>query len=813
METIRSKFGLRTNRPLPSTAFIQAAPAARRIAAAVLALACVVAACLGQQSEFVPPALKRLPVPAGSAEVSLRLETAQPLKVGDEIVLQCDRTELPIRIVLPDGTRFDRTNAGDHGFYWDSVPFDPPFGKSDGGERIRIEARQPHPSGTYTVVVSGPRPAAEVDGALFIYPPAPTPELLHQMLIASIPGARCLSPVTVPPRTADFILPVEVASDTELAVGFEVVVPNRAVKVRLETPDGTVWDETMPSSDEQRWQVDDGPATGGDDDGWNPIDLTKLLFPQPGIHHGITLPSASKGTYRIHFDTRSSAAPVVVHAMYLPVMQMLTDMFGHMEKDLEPPQDRVGLFLQATDGEALVGDKIPLKVTMSGPPVDDPIRFEIGVETRPVTKPGGPGPREFGEPVLEQVLLELRRTEPQLYEATYAAAKPGALRFEVRARGTMANGEPFDLRSVANGPVVSPLSSKFIAIRERAVDIDANGYPDRLELSAELDVVIAGEYDLEVHLQESNAERPAWRNLHAEGKARLQPGRQTLTATIPAAEILKWATSDGPYRASWISIKRLNGSYVAGLVDTAGAALVTKAYRRDDWAAATLPVALRFEWRPADRLGREDAQVLEVDWLIASPGGLCKWGGKFVRLTGEGDFDLPAMEANLPAGRVVLPFDVLANRLLPFGSSTWRFQPSLKCEASESAVVIPLDQAPRVPFHAASFEPLPRGVLFRRMPPIAAVAGKPVPVDLRFGVGAEPPASGSLAIVTASETLDCVLGSPARFAPRPEETVSRLLVTPKPATPPGEYEIVLALDADGVRTRMPLRVIVAAPEP
>lgn len=767
-----------------------------------LALLGFAATCVGQLAEFpIPP--YRLAVPAGEAEVSLRLEAKEALKPGDEIILSCDRSDLPIRIVLPDGTQFDRTTADEHGFDWDYLPYTAPFGKSDGGERVRIEARREHPSGIYTVTVSGRRLEAEIHGGIYHYPPPPAPEVLHEEILKLFPDARRVGPETVPGGTKDHALGIDVDKDAGDGVVFQVVVPDRTVRVTLEAPDGTVFDQTMPVREDQKWEITDGLIEDEDPDPWNLFDISKLFLPHQGTHHYIALPKISKGTHRIHLDTTASAGPIEVRVLYLPLMQVIGSMFASLVPSLEPARDRVLLSVEVPGGEVHVGDELPLKVAFHGPPVSDPVQFEVQVESRPMTSAGMPGPREFGEANVNPVAVEFRKTKEQRYEAKYVAAETGLLRFLVKARGKKTDGASFEAVSVENGPVVNTVSAKFLGITERAVDENADGYPDRLEVRAELDVAIEGQYELDVEFQDGRSPNRALIGLSLNASAHLMPGRRSLVATVRAEKLVDRLKGDGPYPASRISIWRGQGGYAADHIDTNETKLASGAYKRADWMRGSTGASRVLKWRAADRLGTGKGQMLEIDWPVVSPGGRCRWGGTFVRLTGEGRFEVPMAEAVLPEGEVTLPVDLVANRLLPFGSSVWRFEPSLQCDSSQIEVEVPIDLSPRVPFSASAFEPLQRGMLMRRLPPVRVTAGRANEVVTGFEQGTESPATTRVTVEKAPEGIDCRENS---------STVGGWVIVPRLDTPPGEYEVVLGLDSAGVKSTMAIRVIVSAPE-
>jgi hypothetical protein len=427
--------------------------------------------------------------------------------------------------------------------------------------------------------------------------------------------------------------------------------------------------------------------------------------------------------------------------------------------------------------------------------VDEPVQFEVAVEVRAITNPGRPGPMEFGEPEIHAVPVDFQKVAPLRYQGSYIATHLGRLRFLVKAKGTKPGGATFAAEVVANGPVVHAVSARFLGIDQQIVDEDADGVPDRLHVSADLNVAVAGRYALEIQLSQGTILSPVPTDLGLHREAELEVGRQRLKASIPVKALWERARMDGAYHSGQINITRLQGNFVADSVDPGGTTFITHALNREDWRDIPRRLQPPLMWRASDRLGSGKAQMLELDWPVFSPGGRCTWSAILSRLDGVGRIVLEPTVANLPEGDLVLPFDVLANRLLPFHTSIWRLEPTFSCESSALTGTPLLDQSPRIPFNAALFESLERGMLMRRMPPLLVVPGQPALIQARFEKSAENTPPGQLTVESTSDGIQCVV-DPFDFG--------KWTATPSSRTRAGIHEIVLALDSAEARTTLPV---------
>ena len=768
-------------------------------------LALLAASIFNASSQELSSPFATLAVPAGKVDVALELVASAPLKEGDAIVLVCDKSSMPIRVVLPDGTDIDRENASDKGFAWSSLSFSPPIGSVDGGEQLSIEALAEHPSGTYNVIVRGEIPeATTLRAALHI---APSDKEMHEAFLHSVPEIRYQPPIQIPPGEKDHVFTLELDQEHESAI-FEILVPDGSVKVRMETPDGRFFDESMPKSDSMGWQVKEGiPESEGD--GLTLFDLSKVFFPYPGTHHYVSFDKASKGTYHIHLNTTSAAKSSGVRAVFLPMKFIIDKLFGSIDHINDAAPGEVRLIMYATKDDPHIGDEIPIVVELKGEEIDGPLDFASTLELRSVSSRTRTGTIEYEPPSTEPINLSFQQEPGRKYRAVFVPERAGLTRIEIAAKGKMANGNPFAVSTTTMTMNVRSLVGRFLGISEKAVDSDANGRPDRLEIRAELDVLLPGSYtiSLTVFGPKSESGRMSWFNVEA--ATELQRGRQTLVASLSGLEILEATASDGAFSASQISIFRKAPDGSMDSIDTKGVKLETKSYTRSDWDAAPFAAAELLRWRPEDRLNSGKAQVLAIDWPVVSPGGRCLWAAHFTNLTGNGEFDVAGLSAVLPKGHIILPFDVLANTFLPNGSAAWRMAPKLQCEGLDVDVEIPVERQPRIHIQARDFEILQRGLLFRRMPPVAIRIGTPSNWLVSLHAGADRPNAGAITVEDSSAQIEWHHRNEVTVSPglsiQPELAIS---AGAAPGVPAGAYEIKLAVEADGLRSRMAYRVVV-----
>jgi hypothetical protein len=176
----------------------------------------------------------------------------------------------------------------------------------------------------------------------------------------------------------------------------------------------------------------------------------------------------------------------------------------------------------------------------------------------------------------------------------------------------------FTQETVLPQVMVREVAAKLVSLTERAVDDNGNGRPDRLELTATLDISLGGKYDLRFMLSKDNAIGAS-----GDGSASVAVGRQTLTASVPADRLFK-SLKDGPYQVTGIQIFKEEGDGYQGVKGVAPTlSLTTAAYKRDDWDRGENFGEEKIEVHPLrpGKSGRFTA--VEVLWGAVTGGGWC----------------------------------------------------------------------------------------------------------------------------------------------------------------------------------------------
>ncbi|MCC7339952.1 MAG: hypothetical protein IT170_02610, partial [Bryobacterales bacterium] len=664
------------------------------------------------------------------------------------------------------------------------------------------------------LVVREPRRATELEAAIHIYPVPPPWEVEHEEMMRQIPGVHYLQPVTVPPGTKDYTLRVQLEKGTELGF-FEVVAPNRDVKIRLETPGGKVYDERVGKSDGVSWGLMEGlPSENqGEHDPWALIYPYALLLPFRGIHHLVAFEKAEKGAYQVHVDTTAATEAATIRVLYLPIKDLLERTSDPFDQTVPPPTDKVSMDVRTPVGEVPAGVPFAITVRIHGPAQPETVHLLTEMDLRPLVDSSEAGRRMFGAPVTQSLNLEFRETADQQYTTMYTPEVEGDLRFLVRAAGMRTDGSRFEVQRMSDSFAVYTPSARLVGIREEAVDENADGFPERLDLHFDLYVLEAGNFEAECELTAGLDERENRLPLLCRAQANLLKGRQTLTASLRIDALARRTASEGPYTLQSLRIIRKDVNGYVNFLDTRNANLVTKAYPRANWRPAPGAANPRLDWQVEDRIGTRMAQVLQMDWTVYSPGGRCRWWGTLTQEAGSPKLALPPMEADLPQGDVILPFDLLANHFLPFGVATWRVMPFLDCEASTMRVDIPPGMAPSVWIDPGVFEPLTRGIVMRRVPAVTIGQAQSARVELLFDAGAQRPVSGRITIATAPANLDCTVDDRALLASDGSPPKAWLTVTPKSGLSVGSYTVVIAAEADGIRSTAKVRVVVTNSAP
>jgi hypothetical protein len=463
------------------------------------------------------------------------------------------------------------TNAQTAGFYWGESDHAAPLGSTVGGRTTSIEFKRTGSAGTYAIEVTA-RNLASPAGAFvqFIYD-----KRTYRLMMQSVPGASIAGPVALDGAERSATLDVTLEQDEELSM-FDILVTDSTAIVTLTLPDGRTLREGLLPDRTFEW----GQTTNASDG--------IMLLPDKGTHNVVSFERAAKGRYRIHAEAQAPSAPAQLTVAFIPLGRMLSPDVGKLAQSL-PREVHVQAWLGLDNSrEYFVGDSIELLVGFSGDPVADTVNLEVRTEYQEALPRTGAEMR-YLPPVVELAPVEFRRNADGRYSGIVKPTRAGVLRVGVRATGTTVSGRSFRDESFPEQVLVSRVIARFRSLTEHAVDVDGSGTLDRLDITARLNVLLAGEYYMRVFVEGAGNE-----GMYADITRALATGDQTLAVSIPAAGILR-NLQDGPWTIKWVRMYRSTGDgYGDSVADLElnGFKLQTAAYKIDQWdrGPSRLPV-------------------------------------------------------------------------------------------------------------------------------------------------------------------------------------------------------------------------------
>ena len=568
-------------------------------------------ASYGQDSGKAPI---RATLQAGAGAGSLVLPIAAAPATGDRIVISTDTSLLKITVVTPEGRRINSANAAASGANWSEIPSSAPIGSTDGGYTAIFGFQQPGTQGAYTIEFAAaralPRPAQVA--TWFV-----SDQGQYDQLVSQIADVRRLGPVSLnaAQRTRDLTWSFPADEGGTL---IDIVVSDPTAKLRLTLPSGASVTSASAQGSGFEWK------TVSSRDEFDPpgsmFGLSGFLLPRQGAHHVITLEKASKGNYAIRIEV-SGAMTSEVEAVVLPIEKLFKEASAEIGKPPVLPNGTVLIEPVALPDGCFVGDQLNLALRLAGDPISAPVRFRVQVETRAPLPHNGPGPQEYAAPKVAVTPVTFTRSSDGWYRGILVPKQRGIMRVSIQASGTTGAGMAFTQDTVLPQVMVSAVAARLVSLTEHTVDDNGNGRPDRLELTATLDVAIGGKYGLRFMLSKDNAIGAL-----GDGSATLA-ARQKVTASVPAARIFK-SLRDGPYRITGIQIFKEEGSAFEGVKGaTPTLSLTTAAYKRDDWDRGENFGEEKIEVRPLRPDTNGKFTAVEVLWGAVTEGGWCSASG------------------------------------------------------------------------------------------------------------------------------------------------------------------------------------------
>lgn len=169
------------------------------------------------------------------------------------------------------------------------------------------------------------------------------------------------------------------------------------------------------------------------------------------------------------------------------------------------------------------------------------------------------------------------------------------------------------------------LAGKLLNIVEKPVDIDANGRPDRLDVTARVNIFEPGEYEIEFQLRGDKG------SLEKSAFVKLERGTQQTSISFSAAELYDKLESDGPYHLEIPVFKFRNHSQQPSNVDVSSAVgRLTAPYRRQDWDRGDFHGTTNITGQGIDVADNGKFRLYRVRWEVVTPGGLCSWSAELI---------------------------------------------------------------------------------------------------------------------------------------------------------------------------------------
>ena len=475
-----------------------------------LALLVVVLACLIQSVPEAQQESGTAVVPAGSSTYRLVLTVVEPPVPKDSILATVSTSQVTTILILPNGHRVTHETAESEGLSWSQGSAGAaPLGSDDYGQSVSITFRKRAAAGRYTFEFAFQQLRA---------PATVTAHFTSRMgeylaLLQKALGAQISKGVPFnPSATVTFDLPKD-----EEEVMFDVVVPDANTEVIFLLPDGRKLRREDAKNADVSWTVETDLKKSF---------LIELYMPLDGTHQLVWFKRAAKGRYEIQ-ATPKTAAKGEMRAAVVP-MKGFGEAWGAKFKRMELETGEISssggvqIRPQRLPYEATIGDKLHFQIELVGDVGAETPQFEVREERQAWLRDSDTG-IELGPAEPAEVLpVQFTEIAPRTYRGTIIPRKDGWLRISVRATGKTAAGKPFTTETlITNSSMqVKPVAARFVGLTAKAVAPADGAKFDRLEVTATLDILIPGEYVMDVGVKDAAGARIAGPGLG--GRATLQ---------------------------------------------------------------------------------------------------------------------------------------------------------------------------------------------------------------------------------------------------------------------------------------------------
>lgn len=613
-------------------------------------------------------------IPAGTRTARVTLTLNEAPRPGDRFVADISTDKIKAVLITPGGLRITEANASSAGMEWTSDPFTPALGTTDGGHALVVDFAMPGKAGSYVFEFdAGAATSRSRVNIRFI-----SEKREYDAMMRSLPGFKMAGPVALGskrPETLNFTL----AQEEKVGI-FDVVVTDPSAKVGFTLPGGRVIETADGQDQGLDWKtVKKAEDIDGADSSFG---IGGFLLHRDGTHHVFIFESAPQGRYEVLART-SETKPVELTAAFIPLGRALEDAVQSLGKLGDAPPGQVRLQPYALPYDCYVGDSVDLMVGLTGDPVVEPVNFKVQLEYRTQLGQDSQGATQWSEPVVEDTNIVLTRTPEGLYTGKLTPARPGRLRVGIQVSGKSTKGKAFSEQIPVGEMNVHRVAARLGSLTEQAIPKNGSDKLERLEITAHLDVVLPGPYEMRLSIDDAHSSL----GMLASGTGVLAAGGQTLTISIPAEDIRK-KLKDGPWTIRGVQIFRPEGNSFgdfvgAGVAGSREPTLTTAAYRRDQWDQGD---AFTDEQATAHGVYPTSSglfRMVEVDWGVTTPGGQCSWSASL----GMDAYQSRNVISSgvLPNGRTVLSFVFDGAMVTGAPSAKWYFSSLIDCESVKFA--------------------------------------------------------------------------------------------------------------------------------
>ncbi len=295
---------------------------------------------------------------------------------------------------------------------------------------------------------------------------------------------------------------------------FDVRLSANGAIVSLLTPAGTEVTAGNADSLGYTYAVTDDPPK-------NPFFSISVT---PGFHTQIQLPaSAVPGAYQVKVTPAQLAGTALITATYFSSSAVRAGV--EVGAGTYQVGDTIAVTGAVFDGTSpITNAKVKVTVGNREDPSFPPAQFELA-DSGPLDDTVGDG----------------------VYTGLWTTGSPGRFTAAMRVTGLSTSGIPFSRLASAEFRVLEP-TARIESLYDAAVDDDGDGLPDRIAVTAAVNVTKAGNYQLLVNLAAGNGSQAT-----ARPSAKLAQGRTLFDASFAFAD-LNALGADGPYAIKYVAL-------------------------------------------------------------------------------------------------------------------------------------------------------------------------------------------------------------------------------------------------------------------